>query len=932
MKKQTLKITGFIILIAVQFVIFSCTREMSDDELIQNARMLSTEGDYRSAVIELKKALQHDNQNQEARILLGNIYLILGNGEGAEKELRRAKATGVEDKKIILLLGKALLLQQKYDEALQSINKTDSKKIEDKADLYLLRGEIYLGQMKYERAIQEYKMARKLRSDSAAPILGMASVSIRRGKLDETEKLLNQAMQISNKNTDTWRLLGQYYLRRANYKKAENAFNQALRLEQQKSMTVSKYRSMVGLIESQMSLGKLDIASKNIDMLIQSVPKHPYPKYLKAWLAFQNHNYDLANKLLHESQKQMPGHVPSLFLLGSSNFAMGNYEQANIYLTRFVNAVPTHVQGRKLLAATRLKLEHPEDALKILQPAANDSNADVDLLIMASQAAASLGETEWQLDYLKKAAEIAPEKISIRTELARVYMQHGAMKEAIAELESIHDESGDNKKNQLIAYAYMRNGDYASARKQVNAMLEQTPNSPRLYVFLGIIDLQDGKRSAARQHFKHALDIKMNYVPAQLRLARMDLEDSNLNSAVERFSNVLQIDGSNTIAMLGQAQIAEIQGNQERALAWIEQARDKNRTALLPRVILVRYYMRTNRPENALIIANEIDALKPNSLISLLLLGQAQRQVGHIDKSVKTFEVMISKYSKSEIAFVELAKSYAATGDITKSRNTIERALELKPNSLVAQIFMVRLDLMDGRYNSALKMARKIQKDHNKNAVGFSLTGDIYIKQKKYKNAQQMYQKAIDIQKTDKLIVKLAKAKSMAGEQEDALMVLKNGQKLFHHNSVIETALAEFYHKSGKIDLAEQYYQQVLQTQPENPIVLNNLAMIYTDKDVTKALGYANQAYKITPNNVAIADTLGWLMVETGQVEKGLKLLREAALNSDNPTIQYHFAVALAKNGKTSEAKKKLKDILVTGIEFDEREQAKKLQNELKYK
>ena len=45
------------------------------------------EGDANAAVIQLKNALQNDRDHVEARKLLGEIYLRMGNGPAAEKEL-----------------------------------------------------------------------------------------------------------------------------------------------------------------------------------------------------------------------------------------------------------------------------------------------------------------------------------------------------------------------------------------------------------------------------------------------------------------------------------------------------------------------------------------------------------------------------------------------------------------------------------------------------------------------------------------------------------------------------------------------------------------------------------------------------------------------------------------------------------------------------
>ena len=93
----------------------------------------------------------------------------------------------------------------------------------------------------------------------------------------------------------------------------------------------------------------------------------------------------------------------------------------------------------------------------------------------------------------------------------------------------------------------------------------------------------------------------------------------------------------------------------------------------------------------------------------------------------------------------------------------------------------------------------------------------------------------------------------------------------------------------------------------QRAFILNNMANIYAGKDIEKALEYSKQALDITNNSAPLLDTYGWLLVSANQLEKGLDTLRRAyAVNSEDPTIQYHIAATLEKLGKKEEAKEEL--------------------------
>jgi Tfp pilus assembly protein PilF len=58
----------------------------------------------------------------------------------------------------------------------------------------------------------------------------------------------------------------------------------------------------------------------------------------------------------------------------------------------------------------------------------------------------------------------------------------------------------------------------------------------------------------------------------------------------------------------------------------------------------------------------------------------------------------------------------------------------------------------------------------------------------------------------------------------------------------------------------------------------------------------AEKAYRLAPRDANVADTYGWALVEAGQVEKGLRYLREAQVRAPNNTeIQSHLNEALRR-------------------------------------
>ena len=84
-----------------------------------------------------------------------------------------------------------------------------------------------------------------------------------------------------------------------------------------------------------------------------------------------------------------------------------------------------------------------------------------------------------------------------------------------------------------------------------------------------------------------------------------------------------------------------------------------------------------------------------------------------------------------------------------------------------------------------------------------------------------------------------------------------------------------------------------------------------------KAMGYAEQANQLAPNQPALMDTLGVLQVEQGQVAKGTALLRKAVeLAPQAVDIRLNYARALIKSGDKSAARSELETLGKLGDKY----------------
>lgn len=96
---------------------------------------------------------------------------------------------------------------------------------------------------------------------------------------------------------------------------------------------------------------------------------------------------------------------------------------------------------------------------------------------------------------------------------------------------------------------------------------------------------------------------------------------------------------------------------------------------------------------------------------------------------------------------------------------------------------------------------------------------------------------------------------------------------------------------------ARAVYLELVQTNPKDARAHNNLAnVLLLQGDAVQALKHAEFARNLAPNQPQVNDTLGWVLVQLDQTDKGLRYLREAALRTpEDAGIRQHLEQALAR-------------------------------------
>jgi len=276
-----------------------------------------------------------------------------------------------------------------------------------------------------------------------------------------------------------------------------------------------------------------------------------------------------------------------------------------------------------------------------------------------------------------------------------------------------------------------------------------------------------------------------------------------------------------------------------------------------------------------------------------------------------------------------LGGALVAAKDLLSARTSFQEAVSLSPDFVPAIMALVELESREGNHQEAQKLARQIQEKRPKSSIGPMLIGDVHMRAGEVDKAVAVYQKAIALEDTGPLAIRIFNARRRLGQTKEALSQMQAWVDA-KNNVAVRHVLASNYISLGQYDDAIRESETLLKKDADNPVLLNNLAWLYDQKNDERAVTIAERALAKAPKTPEIMDTVGWILTRKGDAKRGVELLQRAHDAAPKQgDIAYHLAYALNKTGKPQEAKRALQRILRAKVKFSELENARKLLKQL---
>ncbi len=897
------------LILSLSFVPLLAACQPRGEQLLARAEESLAKGDYRAAMIDLRNYVAKQPEDAHARARLSLAMLEVGDLGGAEIEVTKARELGAERKDYIVPECRILATSGEYEKVLRDCGETGDPAVD--ADLAAARGQALLGLERTAEARASFEAALSAHPDNLAAIQGLAAAVFLTDGATAARGVFDTAPQPLKGQARYWLALGTFEARSGDMAAAERALTKAVELTEGQDETRDRLASLAGLAEAQLRQGKTAEAEATTATLLKAAPRSPFAKAMRAQVLMASGDLDGARTLLEEVVSADPMNAQARTLLGLVNMQLGNLGQAEMHLAQVVARDPANVRAQQLLATVRVQLQNPEATLDALKPALEQSGGDPELLTLAGRLSMQSGNRGEALSYLAQASEAAakggPEA---QLDVATAYIAAGDLAKATEVLEAMPQGQGDTalQRDTLLAATLLRQGKSTEAVALADSIVAKSPDDAAARNMAGGVYAAAGKLDRARAEWQQVIELKPDDVGGRMNLARLDLTEGKPDAAAAQLQQALDKDPKNLIATLGMAAIAQFRKDPKEVDRWLKKAADDHPDSVQVRITQVQYYLSTRDFGRARAAADDAVRIDPNSAPAYNALGLVQVGQGDVPAGIASFREAVAKAPQGGYQ-LNLARAYLLDRQPKEALAVLDESLKSKPRQPVtlALAMSVAVQARDlERASGYMERLRAVEPDA---PMTMRLEGDLALAQGRYNDALAYYEKAAAKGGDSSLAVARYRAGVLAGVPRPQ-RPLEEWLERNPNDPAALTLLAEHRQQAGDTEGAISYYELAVSVAPGNVTALNNLAGLYQARGNPKALATAERALAAAPDNPAVMDTVGWILVEKGDLEKALPLLREAAKAlPDLAEVQYHYGTALARKGETVEARRILQQV-----------------------
>ena len=868
-KQTTLKsppglVLAGILLIALP-LLTGCNNNTDSSEALSHVARAETyadQGQFRSAVLEVKNAIQKDPNNVEHFVRLADLYLQVG----VAKEAAELLSPWMNEKPeaVALTLARAYVEQGKHLSATETLALQTPSSPEDQLEASLIRAEALRKSGELAEALALYNSLVSSNSSSTEAITGLLQTQLNLGRHAQAIETADRWLAKNEQAPEVlyWKGLAQY--QQNQLEQASATLTDAVGVLPTSDLFLPIRRNVLATLSRVLTeQGKITEAQIYNRILAENFNTGAREQGEAVISALKERNFEEAKTILRDSLKLDPENEQVAMLLGAISAGTGELDEGAQLLTENLDPETTPTQFIRATIMAQIDTGDREAALKTLDRAIKARPSDNELLAMHGILALSLpGREDIGIASLSKAISNEPERVRLRLALARHYLQNDQPEQALGQLRMAFTANpADWTTTSTYLNVLIQQGEKQEAGEIRDSLINGYGDEPQAVMLASLADTQLGSPDAAKKRLEKLVKESPDLQAPKVALASLYAQSGQREMAVNLLVDAATLT-PDAIRPLQQAGRIYMQDHTvAEARNWLASVAKAH-------------------PE----LKRNIDTLNAVIAINQGELAEARDTLSQWTDSDS--ETVRRAYGQLLLAE---AKAAASNKEWSQARAKAAEAIALEPENLGFALLLVGIAQMEGKMDDAFSALDAVEKTHGEVPVTILYRTRLLHQQKGPKAAydylSERWQTTKDIQLMPSLI---GLAQEQAPDSLDRLT--ESWLNEAPQNLAAHLARADWLMTDNQETAAANHYEQVLAQQSNNVAALNNLAWVLREKNPDRALKLAQQASELAPNSPAVLDTYGWVLHLTGKHAEAKTAIEKAlTLAPGNEEIAAHL-------------------------------------------
>lgn len=554
------------------------------------ARSYENLGRFNEVLDELRKTVELDDTNLEAKAKLGNYFLLVQPPMIAETEKIRDEiltadasfieghilsasilaAKGAPDSEVVNAVNKAIALNPQRIESYISLERlymTREKAPEAEAAIkkgieacpasvsgYTEYGRFLMYSSRDEEAEKQFQKAIEVDTASIEAREAIAEFYMTSRQMEKAERAYLDLVQVQENSPESRLVLAEFYSKADRADEAINVLNQIL--SDVPEYVLARYRL------GQIHLDRREIARANeqLDALFKINDDDVEALMLRSRVRMQENKAEDAVKDLEDVLKKQPSAKEALFLMAQARLSLGQIDQANAFIVDIERYHPTYLKVGLLKIQAAFTAGEPADALKLSNLLFDKANAAVpnaefdpqaiqDLRIRALSsrglAHLDLGKMTEAKGDLQEVVRVSPRSSSAMVNLAKVFIAERSNETArdLYEKALAADKQNFDAISGIVSTSIRLNQTakaHAKTDELIAASADNNETIAAIRYLKSTIFLAEKNTAAAEKELLAAIATDENYLPAYSAYASVLIEQNRTDEAVAQYNKVLE--------------------------------------------------------------------------------------------------------------------------------------------------------------------------------------------------------------------------------------------------------------------------------------------------------------------------------------------------------------------------------------------------------